>query len=379
MTNTRAITEPWYAIQNANEVDSPALLVCPERVKANIAAAKAMVGDVRRLRPHVKTHKSAEITRLQLAEGITHFKCATLAEAEMLARCEAPDVLLAFPLVGPRLDGFLQMRTRYPASRFSTIVDNADAAKTLSDAALAMGTVADVYIDLDIGMGRTGVPAGPPAAQLYAYCKSLSGINLCGLHAYDGHVREPDADLLRQQCEKNYSAVTNLVTDLVNNGFAMPEIIIGGSPSFPFYARLPEVQCSPGTFVLWDHGYATDCPDQPFQIAALLLCRVISLPSENTVCLDLGHKAVGAENPIDKRIHFLNAPSLKALRQSEEHLVLQADSGHTFKVGDVLYGVPIHVCPTVNLYDAFNVLERGRVVTNWNVDARHRFRKAPDK
>ena len=365
--------EPWYPVRNAHEIDSPALLVYPDRINHNIAVAKSMVGDVSRLRPHVKTHKSSDITKLQLAAGITRYKCATLAEARMLARCGAVDVLMAYPLIGPRMQDFLRLATTYPSCRFSVILDDQSAAEQLALAAVSWGLEVDVYIDLDIGMGRTGAPIGTSAERLYARCRSLAGLRICGLHAYDGQVREPDTAKLRRQCEENYQPLANLVDRLERLGFPSPEVIVGGSPSFPIYADMKSVQCSPGTFILWDYGYATDCPDQAFVPAAVLLTRIISIPTAETVCIDLGHKAVGAENPIEKRVHFLNAPSLKPLRQSEEHLVLKAPLGHSFKLGDVLYGLPYHICPSVNLYDAYNVVENGRVVDSWEVDARQRF------
>lgn len=376
MLHMKSVSTPatWFAVDNAHQIDSPALLVYRERVRHNIALAKAMVGDVTRLRPHVKTHKSSAIARLQLEAGITKYKCATMAEAEMLGRCGAPDVLLAFPLVGPRLDAFLQLGTAYPKTLFSTIVDSMSGARQLSDAAVSKGLVLDVYIDLDMGMGRTGIAINSAAEEFYIYCMSLPGLRLRGLHAYDGHVREPDIAKLWKLCEENYRPLAALYERLVHRGAPEPEMIAGGSPSFPFYAQVKNVQCSPGTFVLWDNGYAERCPGQCFLPAAVLLCRVISLPTPDTVCVDLGHKAVGAENTIDKRIHFLNAPSLHALRQSEEHLVLQAPDGHGYQLGDVLYGIPHHVCPTVNLYGAYNVVEDGSVVGSWSIDARQRFR-----
>lgn len=366
----------WYEVGNAQEIDSPALLVYPDRVKHNIDVATGMVGDAQRLRPHVKTHKSSAITRFQLAAGITRYKCATLAEAAMLGRCGAPDVLVAYPLLGPRVDAFLQLSKQFPGSRFSAIVDHRSAVDRLSAAAVSQGAPVDVYLDLDIGMGRTGIPIGAEAEALYVHCHSLAGLRVAGLHAYDGQVRDPDPERLRQQCETNFRPLAALVERLSEQGFPRPEIIIGGSPSFPYYAEMAEVQCSPGTFVLWDHGYAVDCPDQAFLPAAVIFTRVISLPGPETICVDLGHKAVGAENAIERRVHFLNAPRLLALRQSEEHLVLQAPAGHGIGLGDVLYGIPYHICPTVNLYDAYNVVEGGVVTDSWEIDARQRFRYA---
>src|ERR1700754_572473 len=99
----------WYRISNVDQLDTPALVVYPDRVKENIRTAVDMVGDPARLRPHVKTHKSPETTRLMLAGGIRSFKCATIAEAEMLALEGAEDVLLAYQPVGPKAARFIAL------------------------------------------------------------------------------------------------------------------------------------------------------------------------------------------------------------------------------------------------------------------------------
>src|ERR1700743_1648755 len=106
--------QDWYSISNVDILDTPALVVYPDRVKQNIETAIGMIDDVARLRPHVKTHKSAEVTNLMLDAGITKFKCATIAEAEMLGMCGAPDVLLAYQPIGPKLQRFVQVALKYP-------------------------------------------------------------------------------------------------------------------------------------------------------------------------------------------------------------------------------------------------------------------------
>ena len=99
--------EDWYHISNITEVDSPALVVFPDRVKRNIELLKNMIDDVKRLRPHVKTHKTKEAALLQMEAGIKKFKCATIAEAEMLGSIKAPDVLLAYQPIGPKINRFI--------------------------------------------------------------------------------------------------------------------------------------------------------------------------------------------------------------------------------------------------------------------------------
>src|SRR5580692_5334007 len=112
------MSKEWYEIENIDELDTPALVVYPERVRQNIARAVGMVGDAGRLRPHVKTHKSPEVTQLMLDAGIQRFKCATIAEAEMLAVAGAPDVLLAYQPVGPKVGRLLQLIRQYPSTTF---------------------------------------------------------------------------------------------------------------------------------------------------------------------------------------------------------------------------------------------------------------------
>ncbi len=363
----------WYRIRNESEVDSPALLVFPERVKQNIARLKSMIDDPQRLRPHVKTHKTKELTRLQLEAGITRFKCATLAEAAMLGECEVPDVLLAYPLYGPKLARFLSLTKKFPGTNFSAIVDDPKAADALSAAAVQAGTIVDVYVDLNVGMGRTGIKPGTGAIALYQRCGELAGLAIQGFHAYDGHVHERDIEKRKEICVRNFEWVEQMKQQVQTVGFPKPRIIIGGSPSFPIYAKYPEVECSPGTFVLWDKGYGDGLPEQPFLPAAVLLTRIVSMPEPNRLCVDLGHKAVAAEKPLDRRVYFLNAPDLKPISQSEEHLVLEATEGHSWKLGDVLYGVPYHVCPTVALYDHLTVIEQGKYVKHWAVASRNRL------
>lgn len=362
----------WPVVAQANEIDSPALLVYPDRIKQNIDLAIAMIGDVNRLRPHVKTYKTKEILQLQLDAGMTKFKCATIAEAEMLGECEAPDVLLAYPLYGPKLHRFLALVQRFPDTAFSAIVDNAHAAKALGTAAVSAGVAVDTYVDLNIGMGRTGIELGESALALFRICSRLDGLTIQGFHAYDGHVREVDFEKRKAICDRNFEPIADMVRKLQEEGFPEPRMIIGGSPSFPIYAKYPAVECSPGTFVLWDKGYGDSLPEQTFLAAAVLLCRVVSIPGVNRLCVDLGYKAVASENPLDKRVYFLHAPDLKPVSQSEEHLVLEAPDGHPWQVGDVLYGVPYHICPTVALYDRLTVVQAHRATARWEVIARDR-------
>ena len=355
----------WYTISDMDRLDTPALVVFPDRVKENIRQAIAMVGDVARLRPHVKTHKSPEVTRLLLDAGITRFKCATIAEAEMLAQAGAPDVLLAYQPIGPKAVRFAELVRRYPGVKWGCLADDVNAARGMASA----GLEADIWIDLNVGMDRTGITPGPDAVALYKEVLGLSGLRPVGLHAYDGHIRATDPEERRRQCDEGYAKVLAL-REAIGADLA---IIAGGSPTFPIHAQRVGIQCSPGTFVYWDKGYGDSFPDQPFVPAALVVTRVISLRGESRLCLDLGHKSIAPENEPGRRVHFLNAPQLRAVGQSEEHLVVEAGAGHGYKIGDVFYGVPIHICPTVALYERAFTIEGGKISGQFRNIARDRY------
>ena len=357
----------WFEIKNINELDSPALVVFPERVKHNIQLAIDMIGDVNRLRPHIKTNKSPEAARLMLGAGITKFKCATIAEAEMLAQCNAPDVLLAYQPLGPKLHRFITLIKKYPATKFSCLTDNVAAANEQATAFNANDLIVPLFIDLNVGMNRTGISPNEKAIELATHCLKLKGITLAGLHAYDGHIRDVDFEMKKQKCDETFAAVKKL-----NEKLKLRVIIMGGSPAFSVHCKRRDIECSPGTFVYWDKGYTDLCPEQTFLPAAVLVTRIISLPSENKICLDLGHKSVAAENDIVKRIFFLNAEGLKPVGQSEEHLVLEISKNHSFKVGDIFYGLPYHVCPTVALYERVFTVEQNLVTGEWKNVSRDR-------
>jgi D-serine deaminase-like pyridoxal phosphate-dependent protein len=119
----------WYSVHSIDKLDSPSLLVYPQRVADNIRSMVAMVDDVSRLRPHIKTHKTAEGIRMMMAAGIRKFKCATIAEAELLGLCDAPDVVLAYQPQGPKVDRFINVIK--PLYRNTCLTDNQDAARKL--------------------------------------------------------------------------------------------------------------------------------------------------------------------------------------------------------------------------------------------------------
>jgi D-threonine aldolase len=229
-----------------------------------------------------------------------------------------------------------------------------------------------VFIDLNVGMNRTGIVAGEEVLALAKRIYTLPGIVLRGVHAYDGHFRDADISMRKQKCDEAFLQVEYMLTRLQEEGFTELIIIAGGSPTFSIHCQREMVECSPGTFIYWDKGYGDLCAEQHFLPAAVLVTRVISFPANGRVTTDLGHKSVAAENEIGKRIYFQNVSGLMPVGQSEEHLVLERTEHHEMQVGQVLYGIPYHICPTVALYERVFTVQDGKVNGEWKTIARDR-------
>lgn len=361
----------WSGLLNPEQVDSPALLLLEERVESNLQEMIRQAGDVERLRPHIKTHKLPELVRRQVQLGIRRFKAATIAEAEMCAVNGAPDVLLAYPPVGPRARRLVELAGAFPGTAFSTVVDSPAPARELAKLAAASGRRLGVYIDIDCGQHRTGIAPGEDAMQLLRLLHGLEGIFAAGLHVYDGHIHDSDLAERTRRCDEAFAPVAAFRDRCLAEGLAIPSVVAGGTPTFPIHARRAGVELSPGTCVLWDAGYATKMPDLRYQMAAVLLARVVSKPLPDRLCLDLGHKAVASEMP-QPRVLFLNLPQASIVGHNEEHMVVESPFAPEFPVGSEVYAVPWHVCPTVALHSEVVVVRGEKAVERWKVTARDR-------
>ena len=155
------------ALPQVDQVSSPALLIYPDRVRDNIRIMLEIAGDADRLRPHVKTYKLAEMVRMQMKAGIGKFKCATLAEAEMLGKENAADILLAIQPVGPEITRYAQLAKAFPEALFSVVVDDAEIIRQLNRSCAEESIRLGAFLDINVGMNRTGVLPGPEAIARY--------------------------------------------------------------------------------------------------------------------------------------------------------------------------------------------------------------------
>jgi D-serine deaminase-like pyridoxal phosphate-dependent protein len=362
----------WYQLQNSNQADSPSLLIYKDRVAANILKMIAIAGNAERLITHVKTNKMPEIVKMMIDAGINKFKCATIAEAEMSVMAGAKYVIIAHQLVGPKINRLIEFHKKYPDVFIASLIDDLDNAELTNQIFKENNLKAEIFIDINSGMDRTGHPLDDDLWKLYQFIQNASNLTLHGLHVYDGHIRDADFEERKATVANGFIDVEHFIEKIIENGYSRPMIVAGGTPAFTVHALRDKTFCSPGTCVLWDWGYGDRFAEQNFDYAALVLTRVISKPQKGIITVDMGHKAVSAENPIDKRIRFLNLENYELLSQSEEHGVIKVADWEGIKVGDVLYGVPYHVCPTVNAYDEAYVIEDNQVKDRWQILGRRR-------
>lgn len=364
-----------YKIADTGEIISPALIVYRELLDENLSKMLAIAGRAERLRPHCKTHKMPQVTKIELADGITKHKCATFAEAEMLANAGVTDIFLAYNLVGPNIRRAVEFAKKFPKASLKVTADHPGPIAALGKAMSAAGLTIEVLLDLDVGQHRTGVEAGPRAKELYETIAATPGLKPGGFHVYDGHQHQKSFDERTAAINAEWQKVVAFRDDLKRSGLAIPRIVCGGTGGFPVYAAKtdPEIELSPGTCVFNDAGYGEAFPDLVFTPATALLTRVISRPAPDRVTLDLGYKAVASDPPAGKRLTLVELPEAEHILQNEEHLVVKTPRAGEFQPGDELYAIPRHICPTVALHKQVYVVSKGKVIDRWDVTGRDRW------
>jgi D-threonine aldolase len=384
-----------YPIGAPETIASPALLYFRRHIEENIDKMIQIAGGPdaapRRLRPHIKTFKTMGVVDLLRSRGVSMFKCATVAEAEMLAAGGVTDILLAYPIVGPNAARVATLITSYPQARLKVLGDDVEALGALSRVLARVlarasageqaggqaspGRTVEVLIDLDPGLHRTGVSVDD-APGIVRFVAEAAGLSFGGLHYYDGQNHQSDFDERMAAAQAGYDAVAALADRLASEGFKVPRMVMGGTPTFPCYARFPDAELSPGTSTIHDWGYKTRMPDLPFVPAGLVLGRVVSRPFPTRFTIDVGSKAI-ATDPKGQRGIILGYEEAVPVLQNEEHWVWEIPPGPAAPgapaIGTELLVAPAHICPTTALYDEVVVIgPDGSLEGTWPVTARSR-------
>jgi len=360
-----------YTLVNPDTVETPCLLAFPAAIHRNIDRMAEQLGGLKRIRPHIKTHKCNQVVRLLMGRGIDKFKCALVSEARLLIECGATDILLAYPVVGPAAGRLASLLAEHRDARVMVTVDDAGSAAALNEACRRYDRPVDVLVDLDVGMHRTGVHPSEATALARAV-REMSHLRLRGLHAYDGHIRDNDLSIRRKAVETAMSEPLRLKHEWAALGFVEGPLLLSTSGTLSFVVAkdidgIDEV--SPGTWVFWDVAY-DEIDGHRFDFAGLVASRVISRPTPDTVTLDAGSK--GLSRDITGPPLVINRPGLVPDRANEEHQVCRwRGDGPAPSIGEVVLLAPRHICTTVYLYGHFHVVENGRIVDRWPILCRH--------
>lgn len=364
-----------FQIEDSSSIISPALVVFREVMESNLAEMIRVAGSPARLRPHCKTHKMVEVIQRELELGIDKHKCATFAEAEMLAEAGARDIILAYNMVGPNIQRAVKFQRAYPDVNLAVTADHAGPIEQLDQAMQMAGSQMDVLLDIDSGQHRTGVMVDDGADQLYRQIHQAAGLIAGGLHLYDGQNHQTELAEREAAVRDCWQQAATLRDSLEAEGMPVPRIVAGGTGSFPVYATIEDdaLELSPGTNVMFDRNYGRMFPDLAYTPAARILTRVISLPSSGRITVDLGYKACASDPPVERRVYFPDLPDATPVLQNEEHLVLESDQADSFQPGDELLAIPGHICPTSALHKQAYVIEEGRLADAWPVASRDRW------
>ena len=365
-----------YRIADADGIMTPALAIYPDIFDSNIdITLRLLGGDANRWRPHVKTAKLGFIMRRLAERGIENFKCST--SLELLTACEngAADVVVAYPLVGANARRIREIAEQFPEARISALVECEEQISAWR------GSPIGLFIDVNPGMNRTGIPE-ERASEIVKLSRAIgdAGQAFRGLHYYDGHLSSLDLVERERIAHQGYDHLMRIVDAFGPAGIGIGEVITAGTPAFPcslsyggFTGAAFIHRVSPGTIVYNDCSSLAQLPaEYGYRPAAVVVSTVVSRPSPGRFTCDAGHKTVSADAGVPT-CAAIGHPEYLPSKPSEEHLPMDvSDESISPHIGDSLYLVPRHICPTVNNFDHTLLVIGGRIVALETVTARGR-------
>lgn len=370
--------DPRYRVFGVEDVMTPALVVYPEIIASNLERTVELLGgDADRWRAHIKTAKLGYTVRMMVERGIRNFKCATTLELLMACQCGAADVLLAYPSVGANARRVREIAEQFGRVRISVLAENEEQVRQWR------GSRVGVFLDINPGMNRTGIEEGR-GGEVTSLVRAIGagGLEFRGVHYYDGQHRAPDERERTAAAHHGYDRLLEIVKEIERSGVRVPEVVTAGTPTFPcslsyegFRSAGFIHRISPGTVVYSDASSLAQLPKEyGYRPAVLVLTRVVSHPRAGMVTCDAGHKAVSADAGVPTCV-VVGHSELTPLSPSEEHLPMQVEgSTRGPQIGEALYLLPRHVCPTVNNFDDALLVRNGEIESVGKVSARGRER-----
>jgi D-serine deaminase-like pyridoxal phosphate-dependent protein len=365
----------WLDGDARAQLDTPTVIVDLDRVDANIERMAAIMRERGvALRPHAKTHKSLALARLQLEAGAVGLTVATIGEAEVFADGGVEDLFIAYPVMamGTKADRLRRLTDR---CRLSVGADSIEGVRALAAAASRGADGPSVLIEIDCGGGRSGVR--PEAAGKLARQAVDGGLPVVGVftHAGQGY-----ADPTRRSAaaDEEVAGLTSAAESLREEGIEATVISAGSTPTAMLSAREPVTEERPGTYIFGDRQQtvlAGDSTDAADAVALVVASTVVSHGSRGGFLLDAGAKILAKDAAPYLTGHgaVLDYPEAVLTRLNDHHGIAEVPAGtRRPEIGEVVFIVPNHVCPVVNLVDEFIVTRGGQVLERWPVDARGR-------
>ena len=357
-------------------LETPAAIVDLDRLSRNLdrAATYATVHGLA-LRPHVKTHKASWIAAEQIRRGAAGVTCATPREAEVMSGV-SNDLLVAYPPVGTARAARIAALPR--DIKVTVALDSLEAVETIERAASAARRSVGVYVELDLGMHRVGVPTVEAAIGLAKRVTASRSLTYEGIAFYPGHIREPVS--AQENSIGQLRAQLGVVLDALTAAGVKPRVVSGGSTPTMWQTHeiMGVTELRPGTYVFNDRTTAEIGACSWDDCALTVLATVVSTAVAGQAVIDAGSKSLGREpmRGADGGGGFgslLDHPEVIVKSMSEEHGLLDlAHSSWAPRVGDVVRVIPNHVCIVVHLNDSIYGIRGEQVEVSWPVEARGR-------
>ena len=365
-----------YRISEIEDVLTPALVIYPETISSNIEQTLRLLGgDADRWRVHIKTAKLDYTLRRLVERDVRNFKCATTLELLVACRSGANDVLVAYPMVGANAHRVREISAAFPDVRISVLAENEEQVRQWR------GSRVGLFLDINPGMNRTGIEQSH-CADVVRLVRAVrdAGLEFRGLHYYDGQYGGLEEHERTAAAHAGYDSLLKVVSEVERSGASVPEVVTAGTPTLPsalayhgFRKQKFIHRVSPGTVTYNDATSLAQLPaEYRLRPAVLVLTRVVSRPRAGVVTCDAGHKAVSADAGVPTCVVVGHA-ELTPLSPSEEHLPMAvAGDAAGPEVGEALYLLPRHVCPTVNNFDCAILVRNGQIEAVEKVTARGR-------
>ncbi len=370
---TAAAIPGELAPASVTDLDTPALVIDLDIMERNLRRmAEYTCLHGLRLRPHTKTHKIPAISRKQIDLGAAGITVAKVGEAEIMVSAKPPDLLVAYPVIGRRkLDRLMAVAREVPTT---VSLDSLSVAQQLSEAARESQVEIGVLAEVDVGLGRVGVPPGEIVALAQAISR-LPALRLDGIAFYPGHIKSLDEGGLKA-IEALSDLLGSIVGDLKNTGLP-PKIVSGGStPTMWHSHKIEELnEIRPGTYLFNDRNTMLSGACSLQDCAAYILATVVSTAKQGQMIIDGGSKTFSsdrASNPADAGFgHLIEAPEAVFTKMNEEHGYVDIRKvDREFKVGDHVRMIPNHICVAMNLHERVYGIRGGAVEQIWNVESR---------